>query len=155
MAGEPVDEPPEVRFQLGQPALFPAEPDQHDHVVDADHRVMGPPSQGQRLCGQPVGLVEVATQQLLAGPEQRGVPGEVELSQLPGGLVVALQAALEGWAVALLELVGQQEPTAFERHHLVAVGLGEPDHLGGGAHHLLTAVISALMTLSGLLQRLS
>ena len=60
------------------------------------------------------------------------MPGEVELSQLPGGLVVALQAALEGWAVALLELVGQQEPRAFERHPLVAVGLGEPDHLGGG-----------------------
>jgi hypothetical protein len=72
VGGEPVHEPPQGRLQLGQPALLPPEPDQDDHVVDGDHRVVGPPAQGQGLPGQPLGLVEVAAQHRLAGPEQRG-----------------------------------------------------------------------------------
>ena len=67
---EPVHKPPERRFQLGQPSLLPAEPNQHDHVVDADDRVVGPLTDGQCFGGQPFRLVELASQQLLARPEQ-------------------------------------------------------------------------------------
>jgi hypothetical protein len=101
---------------------------------------VGPLAQGQGLPGQPLGLVEVAAQHRLAGPEQRGMPGEVELSQLAGGPVVALQATLQGRQVALLELIGQQEPAAAERRHRVAGGLGQLDHLGGRGQPLLQVV---------------
>ena len=91
----------------------------------------GPPSQGQRLGGQPLGLVQAAGQQLLPSPEQRHVPGEVELPQGLGGPVVVLQAASQGGQVTLLQLVGQQEAAASQGHHPVAGGLGQLHHLGG------------------------
>jgi hypothetical protein len=79
-----MDEAPEGRLQLGQPALSPTEPDQHDHVVDGHHQIVRPPSQGERLPGQAFRLIKAALEHCLARPEQRGVPGEVELAQLPG-----------------------------------------------------------------------
>jgi hypothetical protein len=101
---------------------------------------MGPPSQGERLGGQALRLVEAALQHCLTGPEQWGVPGEVELAELPGSPVVALQAPPEGGQVSLFELVGHEEPAASERHHLVATGLGELDDLGGHGQPFLQVV---------------
>jgi hypothetical protein len=99
-----------------------------------------PPSQGERVGGQAFRLVEAALQQCLAGPEERGVPAEVELAQLPGGSIVELQVTLEVGQVALFELVGHEEPAASEGHHLVAAGLGELDDLGGDGQPLLQVV---------------
>ena len=94
-------------------------------MVDGDHRVVRSASQGERLGGQTFRLVEAALQHRLAGPEERGMPGEVELSQLPGSSIVELQAG----QAPLLELVGHEEPAASERHHLVGAGLAELDQL--------------------------
>jgi hypothetical protein len=99
-----------------------------------------PPSQGERVGGQAFRLVEAALQQCLAGPEERGVPAEVELAQLPGSSIVELQVTLEVGQVALFELVGHEEPAASEGHHLVAAGLGELDDLGGDGQPFLQVV---------------
>ena len=101
---------------------------------------MRPPSQGERVGGQAFRLVEAALQQCLAGPEERGVPAEVELAQLPGSSIVELQVTLEVGQVALFELVGHEEPAASEGHHLVAAGLGELDDLGGDGQPFLQVV---------------